>query len=100
VDIFVKDLLTGEMMLKSSKPDGEQGNGDATTAAISEDGQVVTFISRATNLIPGDTKTGSKVFVASTAAALSSSLGELAFFSTDLGDLNSSFSPMFLTTPS
>ena len=96
VDIFVKDLLTGEMTLISSKPDGEQGNGDATTAALSEDGQVVAFISRATNLIPGDTRTGSKVFVASTAPALSSSLGTLAFLSVDLGDLNPSFSPNVL----
>ena len=92
-DIFVKDLLTGEMMLESSRPDGEQGNGAATTAALSEDGQVVAFISGATNLVLGDPMSVDKVFVASAAPVKPSSRGELAFFSSDISDLNSSFSP-------
>lgn len=42
---------------------GDQGNGKSDAAVISGDGRVVAFVSRATNLVPGDTNGTPDVFV-------------------------------------
>ena len=91
IDVFVKNLETGEMILRSSNPDGTQGNGPATLATLSSDGRVVAFISQATNLRP-DGDSGSHVFAISTAPPAASSVGELASLTTNLGALSPGFS--------
>ncbi|HYE98246.1 MAG TPA: hypothetical protein VEJ18_05010 [Planctomycetota bacterium] len=54
VDIFRKDLRTGEILLVSVGTAGEQGDGDSTNPSVSEDGTRVAFVSVATNLAPTD----------------------------------------------
>jgi Tol biopolymer transport system component len=51
-DVYVKDLLTGALLLASTNGAGVKADGRATTPAISEDGRVVAFSSDATNLGP------------------------------------------------
>ena len=53
-DAFLRDRLAGTTVRVSTRPDGVQGNGDAWTASISADGQVVLFASTASNLVPED----------------------------------------------
>src|SRR5690606_24168381 len=50
-DIFVYDRETETMQLVSRGLDGAPGNGQSITPAISDDGRVIAFASRATNLI-------------------------------------------------
>lgn len=93
IDVFVKDLLTGRMMLKSGAPGGTGGNGDATLPALSGDGQVVAFLSRSSNLGTGDDSFRSHVFASVTGLAGISTLGELASLTTSAGPLNPASSP-------
>lgn len=51
-DVFVKNLLTGEVILVSRAADGPKGNFPSAGAAISADGTRVAFNSAATNLHP------------------------------------------------
>ena len=52
-DIFLKDLVTGEITRLSENPlSGEGGDGDSFASAISADGSVVAFQSKATDLDP------------------------------------------------
>jgi Tol biopolymer transport system component len=53
-DVFVKDLITGELTLASTSVFGEKGNAVSTRASISADGRVVAFESAATTLDPRD----------------------------------------------
>ena len=92
VDVFVRNLETGEMILRSSKPDGVQGNGAATQPALSSDGRVVAFLSRATNL-GADGDSGMHVFAISATPPAASSVGELASLTSNLGALSPGFSP-------
>ena len=91
-DVFVRNIETGEMILRSSNPDGTQGNGNATHPALSSDGSVVTFRSEATNL-GTDGNSGSHVFAISTVPPAASSVGELASLTSNLGTLSPGFSP-------
>ena len=65
-DAFVKNLVTGEIARVSVASDGTEGN-DATGSFgyidISGDGQFVTFSSKATNLVAGDTNGFEDIFV-------------------------------------
>ena len=54
IDIFRKDLQTGEIILVSVSATGEQGDGDSTNPSISEDGTRVAFVSVAGNLAATD----------------------------------------------
>ncbi len=54
-DVFVHDRVTGETRRVSVASEGSQGNGDSTTPAVSADGQWVAFVSKANNLVSGDT---------------------------------------------
>ena len=54
-DVFVRDLETGINELVSVASDGTQANHESFAPAISADGNVVAFASRATNLAPGNT---------------------------------------------
>jgi hypothetical protein len=62
-DIFVHDLQTGSTERVSVSTDEEQANDGSYEVAISADGNVVTFSSRATNLVSGDTNGSWDVFV-------------------------------------
>jgi len=62
-DIFVKDLVTGGMERVSVSSAGVQSNDWSEYPAISADGNVVAFGSRASNLVPGDTNGAYDVFV-------------------------------------
>lgn len=53
-DLYVKDLVTGELFLASSSDEGVSGNGSSFGASLSEDGSVVAFTSQASNLDPAD----------------------------------------------
>ncbi|MGH8879054.1 MAG: TolB family protein, partial [Stackebrandtia sp.] len=54
-DVFVHDRQTGATRRVSIAGDGSQANSASVGAAISADGRHVAFISRAGNLVPGDT---------------------------------------------
>jgi hypothetical protein len=60
---FVHDRLTGVTELVSVDSAGTEGNGFATGAAISADGNVVAFGSFATNLVSADTNGAIDIFV-------------------------------------
>jgi hypothetical protein len=63
VDVFVHDLATGAIRLVSADANGAGGNGDSLTPAISADGRIVAFYSRATNLFVADQDGVADVFV-------------------------------------
>jgi len=54
-DVFVRDRQTGTTERVSVSSAGAEGNGDSTSASISDDGRFVVFESLAANLVPGDT---------------------------------------------
>jgi Tol biopolymer transport system component len=54
-DVFVHDRATGTTARVSVGPGGVQGNNASFDSAISADGRFVTFVTQATNLVPGDT---------------------------------------------
>jgi Tol biopolymer transport system component len=65
-DVFVKDRLTGQVLLVSADADGTQGNSHSqitSASAISPDGRYVVFVSEASNLVAGDTNGWRDVFV-------------------------------------
>jgi Tol biopolymer transport system component len=63
--VFVHNLTAGKTINVSVSSSGVQGNGNSYTPAISGDGNVVAYSSKATNLVPGDTQplTVTDVFV-------------------------------------
>jgi uncharacterized repeat protein (TIGR01451 family) len=77
-DVFVKNLLTGEVILASRAADGAKGNSVSSGAAISADGTRVAFNSGATNLHPSgvrgiyvkDLVTGEVLLASSTASGV------------------------------
>jgi Tol biopolymer transport system component len=60
-DIFVYDRQAGTVT-RASVGSGGQADDDALSAAISTDGKVVAFASRAANLVNGDTNGVADVF--------------------------------------
>jgi Tol biopolymer transport system component len=63
-DVYVKDLLTGDLTLVSTSDEGVKGNGDSMSrGAVSDDGTKVAFFSQATNLDPADTDALADVYV-------------------------------------
>jgi uncharacterized repeat protein (TIGR01451 family) len=54
-DVYVKDLVTGDLMLASTSATGVKGNGDSYPEVLSGDGSRVSFRSEATNLHSADT---------------------------------------------
>lgn len=63
MDVFVRDLVTGETTLVSRADDGTLGNNISQGPQISADGRYVAFHSIATNFADGDTGTDLDVFV-------------------------------------
>jgi uncharacterized repeat protein (TIGR01451 family) len=62
-DIYVKNLLTGDVALASRSDSGTKGNKPSTSPALSSNGTVVAFDSTSTNLDPGDADQTHDVYV-------------------------------------
>src|SRR3954447_22532376 len=62
VDVFVRNLRTGETTLVSRAQGGGLGNGTSDFPVVSRDGRFVAFDSEASNLVPGDTNASADVF--------------------------------------
>lgn len=62
-DVYVKDLVTGELTLASVNGEGTKGNGASQWPSLSPDGTKVAFESAATNLDPADSDLISDVYV-------------------------------------
>jgi Tol biopolymer transport system component len=62
-DVFVHDRQTGQTTRVSIASDGTQANDQSFRPAISADGRYVTFVSVASNLVPGDTNGAQGVFL-------------------------------------
>ena len=63
IDVFVHDRMTGATERMSVDSAGVEGNDQSFFPAISSDGRVVSFHSKATNLVAGDTNGKEEVFV-------------------------------------
>ena len=63
IDVFVKNLVTGEVTFASSAEDGTEGDGNSRGARLSPDGSLVAFYTEASNLVPGDTDRAPDVLV-------------------------------------
>ena len=63
LDVYVKDLTTGDLTLASTSDAGVKGNGSSFKPALSADGTKVAFYSAATNLDPADTDGLGDVYV-------------------------------------
>jgi Tol biopolymer transport system component len=62
-DVFVRDRRTGQTTRVSIVSDGSQANDQNLYPSMSADGRLVAFVSRATNLVPGDTNGVQDAFV-------------------------------------
>ncbi len=74
-DAYLLDLFTDEVTYLSVGPGGQGANGESFGPAISGDGRIVAFESRATNLVDGDTNGLEDVFVHDSGAERTSSAG-------------------------
>jgi Tol biopolymer transport system component len=63
IDVFVRDRVTGQTERVSVNSRGEAGESDSLLPAVSADGRLVAFLSRAANLVPGDNNGMWDVFV-------------------------------------
>jgi Tol biopolymer transport system component len=62
-DVFVRDRQTGHTSRVSISSRGAQGDEGSDYPVLSGDGRLVAFVSRAGNLVPGDTNDAPDVFV-------------------------------------
>lgn len=82
VDAFVRDLEAGTTTRVSVSSSGGEADGASSQLALSGDGQVVAFVSVATNLVAGDSNEQADVFVheratgATSRASISSTGGQ------------------------
>lgn len=65
-DVFLKDTQTGALTAVSTRSDGVIGNGSSSNPAISLDGNYVTFMSDASNLVTSDTNGSNDIFLKNT----------------------------------
>lgn len=63
IDLFLKDLETGEVTILSTNSSGVQANHDSYEAKFSYDGNKVIFTSAASNLIDGDTNNTYDIYI-------------------------------------
>lgn len=69
-DIFVKDLATGSVERVSLSSGGAQANAASDDGVLSAEGQLVAFMSGASNLVAADTNAANDVFVRDRASGL------------------------------
>jgi len=62
-DVFVRDRLTPATILVSATPGGGPGDGASRNPSMSSDGRFVAFESEASDLVDGDTKKTTDIFV-------------------------------------
>jgi Tol biopolymer transport system component len=62
-DVFVQDGATGQIIRVSVASNGIEADDESGLPAISADGSIVAFASRATNLVAGDTNGVADIFV-------------------------------------
>jgi len=62
-DIFLKDRSTGTLTRISTSLTGGDGNGESSSAKVSNDGSIVVFESAASNLTSGDTNGYTDIFI-------------------------------------
>lgn len=62
-DAFVHDRITGKTVRVSIASDGTQGNDNSFSPRISDNGNLVVFISDANNLVIGDTNNRTDIFL-------------------------------------
>lgn len=62
-DVFVVTLSSGAIVRASVDSSGNESNGDAAEASLTEDGALVAFYSNGTNLVAGDTNGDGDIFV-------------------------------------
>lgn len=62
-DIFVKDLVTGQVKLISKGQNGQPANGDSDSPSVNLSGERIIFQSTASNLVPNDTNNRSDIFL-------------------------------------
>jgi hypothetical protein len=72
VDVFRKDMVTGDVTLVSQGKDGSGGTGDSTADSISADGNLAVFTSTASNLVLGDGNGTADVFARNLATGVTS----------------------------
>ncbi len=63
IDVFVRDMDTGQTVRASVDADGEDPDSNSTRPSISADGRRVAFSSSATDLIPGGTTGAVDIYV-------------------------------------
>ena len=63
MDVFAKDLSTGDLTIVSTSDTGKPGNGDALSPSPSRSGDLVAFQTDANTLDPGDTDSASDVYL-------------------------------------
>jgi Tol biopolymer transport system component len=71
-DVFVRDLRAGGTRRVSVSTAGTQATGPSALPAISADGRYVAFVSRAADLVPGDTNGADDVFLRDVATGVTS----------------------------
>ena len=69
-DVFLHDTVTAATTRISVDSVGTEGNGLSSGAKISADGRYITYSSRATNLVAGDTNAAGDVFLYDTTTAI------------------------------
>jgi Tol biopolymer transport system component len=76
-DVFIRDLVTGETVVGSLRPDGMEPTGASGEPSLSGDGGLLAFASSARDLVPGDGNWSIDVFVRdlSTGAVVRASVG-------------------------
>src|SRR5262249_53461386 len=62
-DVFVRNMVTAEIVRVSARADGSQLSGPSYAPAVSGDGRYVAFASRAPDVVPGSTATsGAQIY--------------------------------------
>jgi Tol biopolymer transport system component len=69
-DVFIKDVQSGQVLLVSATPGGTPGNDQSGPLWLNEDGNIATFMSRANDLVAGDSNGTSDIFVRDMAAGV------------------------------
>ncbi len=89
-DIFVRDRQSGTTKRVSLSTTGRQGDGASNSPTFSPGGRFIAFVSRATNLVAGDTNSASDVFLHDSKTGTTRRVSVATDGSQ--GDANSSFS--------